>query len=221
MFVALQSDDNEAAQTNLRELFDKHHKSILDDYIHIISNHNHLASKMKYIDGDIHCDEHECIVLQNFEKGQTKSGEQVFEDNDFSFYKDLMTTLHCYLMHSPESMNKNYQAMTRFQAILLVDDKSTPLLDQLHDFLLKHAKEEDTDKIERFIMDEEYDSDALKIDIEIRPKTKNRISNIEIFDESMAKIIRQYLYLSKRLLAILSFPFLGIFRIMLLFSFFV
>ena len=87
--------------------FKQVHTTLLDDHLHIMQYHNDQLDDLTDIvttTPSLNCDPSTCNILKNNFRRSSDQNEVNKEDNkedeDFIFYRDLLDTIHCYLIHS-------------------------------------------------------------------------------------------------------------------------
>ena len=184
------------AQSNgsLIESFQQEHDSIVNDYIHIITKHQPLQQQT-ILHHDLKCDADKCQITQNQSQTST-SGNLPDNDEQYSFYRDLVYALHSYLLHPNITIKSRRNS--RFH--IIIQDRKETKIEKMHRFISNTAENgnDHVSSFQRFIDDEEYDSEAIVDDVGMDETTESNIALC--VDETIATSIRKYIYLSKCML---------------------
>ena len=182
----------EESQQNqsLENLFYEYYKSITDDYIHIITKHSSITDPGKH---GFACSADNCEIKHNFNQGVTKSNNiSNIEDEEFVVYRDLMNSLHCFLLHPDQIHDHSRQG--RFHVLSHSTDQT--MIDAISNKL--NRKEKDNVEFQEFIEKEEYDTESLEYDVGFKAMDDNIVSNIEKhLGKETASVARECFYFSK------------------------
>eukprot|EP01084_Bolivina_argentea_P247681 414354_1 len=223
------------------------YKTILDDYIHIVSQHNSTndLDEIYHILRDnyqfLECDINQCgFSLRHYRNRNTDQQvkNESDEDNNYIFYRDLMDKIHWYIFHlydsgmrvrhsnfETEEMSQNYidnrfknirkviqnklKLLRDIDGIQVIDsminkfnlnnnDQST-FMDGLRASIEKSS--ERLNKQEQFLellINEEYDSDAVKMDVDLIQNLDYVHSNIgKQYGNVYYEMVKQFIFDNK------------------------
>ena len=134
-------------------------------------------------------------IKENIKRQQTKGSEGLLiQDDEFLFYRDLMESLHCYLLH-PNATNDEDRIKQRFTLKFDTPTNKHTLSEQIIKFISKQIDIPRLEKMERYFGDEEYDTDAMQYDLS---PTHHKVSNIAMtIDAESAHRIQRGFYLAR------------------------
>lgn len=170
----------------LVQFFHERHNTILDDYIHVVTYHRLFQDTTMYKI----CDPDNCQIRQNMEQKATQGNEgpiAMIDDKEYLFFRDLMESLHCYLLH-PNATNGGSRIQNRF--VINIQRSNDTESEQIIRYISENVKEIDTDKLTLHLKEEQYDTDALKADVYEYDMTCKFASNIAI---SLGNASAQYI----------------------------
>ena len=182
--------------------------SILDDYIHIISQHDEQLEEIcRLIQKNNPCDSTNCQIMNRRRSNKQRDG---VNDGQFGFFRDLIDGLHCHLCHlwdygyriRTSSVRGGFE--TEKDKEMKSDTKASPAVNK---FQIDHASDDGTDAtfMDRFyefltanglgniieeVTGEEYDTEGIDMDITYNNQQN---SNIGTFAKNKYGLIKSYL----------------------------
>eukprot|EP01084_Bolivina_argentea_P093074 167414_1 len=104
-YSLLDINNNEHDKQQLTKFCLESHKSLLDDYIHVITKHNN-AKDLKTIfnilsdhENYIACNLVNCSSCFRHWSNEENNNEEQQSSKEFIFYRDIMDQIHCYVFH--------------------------------------------------------------------------------------------------------------------------
>eukprot|EP01084_Bolivina_argentea_P280657 480002_1 len=239
-FQSLDVTNNEDDNHKLVLLCEKQYKSILDDFIHLIQNHNNDSDlnqiwKLAITQHDfVKCDINKCASKERYYRDRRNNKQHKMEDENVIFYRDLLDQIHCFIFHlydsglrikkkditaKIENINNNSWFDETFSTICdevkakkkemryqsnkfsITDrgqnESQDTYMDGLYSFSAQTGtiSESEIKRIYKLFMDDEYDSEAIKADVDINDKTNQ--SNIAMYDAKLYDLVCAYIHYHK------------------------
>eukprot|EP01084_Bolivina_argentea_P157503 274462_1 len=97
-FSVLKQHDSGIGMQKLIEVCQTKYQSLLDDFIHIISEHNNDFSFIA-INKGLCCDISSCSIAHRYYFKGSNSETKIEEDGVITFYRNLLDSIHCYFYH--------------------------------------------------------------------------------------------------------------------------
>eukprot|EP01084_Bolivina_argentea_P049313 90713_1 len=98
-YESLNIVSNEKDKLKLVKYFHETYKSLLDDYIHIVVEHNNRNDLDQIYDLlATNCNIQHCLVCVRHFRNRNND-KYVQQDQELIFYRDILDTIHCYLLH--------------------------------------------------------------------------------------------------------------------------
>ena len=172
-------------------------KTILDDYIQIISNDINITKSIT--EAMTPCDIHKCPFIQQYYNHTTMGQDKnsVIKDDEDIIHINLFNFIHCNLLHPSmvidNETDKGIICKKRMQAkySLHLQKKHETNLDRLRGYMMESdIKTNHVQSVCAFWRDQEYDTDAIENDIDNN-------SNLYNLHPSCHQSIVRYFYISK------------------------
>eukprot|EP01083_Nonionella_stella_P174971 607957_1 len=162
---------NEIDQNRLVQYCAEKHPKLIDDYIHIITEHKAGC------DHDNACPADHCLALERYHSTQMTQFQQTDNANDhdnahFVVLSDILDGTHCFL-HHPDAIGLRRQT-DKYNLIKYNSKDADCFLDGLCGYMLDMKVSKDTiARLFSYLASEQYDSDVLIYDVH----TKNDASS--------------------------------------------
>ena len=198
-------------EEKLIQLCTETYVSLLDDFIHLILNHN-LDQDIKYISTQLSlCNVKSCKSSHRHNRNRVKDDETKNNDEidlEYTFYRDLLDQIHFQALHLWDHGFRTHENNEKKEIINNMDNNrlennkfqvhsqkaSETQQFSLFDFICKLLNDNNALILIKWLKSEEYDSDALQEDIDLNRNDDN-ISNMkQQSTDNIYNIIQENMY---------------------------